>query len=660
MTKRTHHILPHRTMNGMLLAAAVALLAAPIAAQEARDTAVLRDVVVTAAGAPVELRQAPATVTVLHGAALRERGITTLADALRDVPGVVVARSGSFGATTTMFVRGGERDYVKVLIDGVPVNDPGGDFDFAHLSVADVERIEIVRGPASMLFGSDAVSGVVHVITRRGTAGLRATAAARAGSYGTSAGELAVQGGAAGIDAAVSAAHRDTDGIHAFNSAYRATNVSGSVGLLRDRSSVRLTARRSSGRYRFPTDGAGAPVDSNQYTREARDAAGVEGSMLVGDRTSVRLLLSHASLDRTSANLPDSPGDSAEFYYVTDTRSRRTGADLRATVAVSAAARLTIGGAFERQREISDGTSTFATFPLEPTHFDERRDTRAAYAELLAQPHERLHGAIGGRIDDNSRFGVFRTGRASVTGWLTASTALRASVGSSFKEPLFSEVYPTAFSLGDSALRPERALSWEAGLEQTVGARLTIAARWFDQRFRDLVQYRFVDRAEDLTTPNYANVAAATARGIELEARVEPWTGGRIDASATRVRTEVTEEGFGASGTFVEGEPLLRRPGWLAALALSQRLTPHLRAGAAAHHTGERTDYDFGRGEFVVLDPFTTLDVHADWVLPVGWSGVDLAATLRIENAFDDRHQYVFGFDAPGRTVLLGVRMAVE
>ena len=99
---------------------------------------------------------------------------------------------------------------------------------------------------------------------------------------------------------------------------------------------------------------------------------------------------------------------------------------------------------------------------------------------------------------------------------------------------------------------------------------------------------------------------------------------------------------------------------WLATLVLSQRLTTHLRAGASAHHTGERTDYDFGRSAFVVLDPFTTLDVYADWVLPLAWSGVDLAATLRIENAFDDRHQYVFGFDAPGRTVLLGVRMAVE
>jgi vitamin B12 transporter len=651
--------MPHRSSRVSTCIMALVVSASPAGAQDARDTAVLREVVITAAGVPVEQRQAPATITVLDGDALRARGIATVADALREVPGVALARTGSFGATTSMFVRGGERDYVKVLIDGVPVNEPGGDFDFAHLGLADVERIEVVRGPASVLFGSDAVSGVVHVITRRGTAGVRASGAARSGSYGTFAGELDARGGTGPFDAGVSAAHRETDGILPFNNAYRSTTLSGAAGIVAKRASARLTARRTAGRFQFPTDGSGVPVDSNQYTREARDAVGLEGMLRAGERTTLRALLTHSELDRTSANLPDSPGDTADYYYVTDTRSTRRGADLRASVALARSARLTIGGALERQREISDGTATFGTFPLDPTHFDERRDTRAGYAEILAQPHPRLQAAAGGRIDDNSRFGVFRTGRAAATVWLAAATAFRASVGSAFKEPAFSEVFPTAFSLGDSALRPERTLSWEIGVEHAVGRSLTIGARWFDQRFRDMVQYRFVDRAQDLTTPNYANVAAATARGVEVEAGLVPWAGGRIDASATRLRTEVTDEGFGAFGTFVEGGPLLRRPEWLASLALSHRLTPRLRAGIAAHYTGERRDYDFTAGAQAILAAYGLVDAHADWLLPIRWSGVDLAATLRIENAFDQRYQHVLGFDAPGRTVLAGVRAEV-
>jgi vitamin B12 transporter len=427
-----------------------------------------------------------------------------------------------------------------------------------------------------------------------------------------------------------------------------------------ERVGLRLTGRRTVGRFHFPTDGSGALVDSNQYTNEERDAFGLEGTSRLGGRTELRLLLSHAGLDRRSANLPDSPGDSADFYFVTDTRSNRRGADLRATVALARAARLTIGGAFERQHEVSDGTATFGTFPLEPTHFDERRDTRAGYAELLATPTERLQVAVGGRVDDNSRFGVFRTGRMAVIAWLVRATALRLSAGSAFKEPAFSEVFPTSFSLGDSALRPERTRSWEVGLDHTVADRLTIGARYFDQRFRDMIQFQFIDRTVDSTTPNYANVAAATARGVELEAALAPWRGLQLSASATRLRTEVTEEGFGASGTFVVGEPLLRRAEWLASLAAAQRLTPRLLVGASAHYMGERRDYDFGSSDFVALDPFTTVDVFADYELPFRWSAVSFAATARAENLFDQEYQHVFGFDAPGRVVIVGLRVDVR
>ena len=641
----------------LALAAVLLLILAPLAHGQRPDTVRLADIVITAAGVPVERRQAPATTTVLDGAMLRERGIVTLADALREVPGLAVVRSGSLGATTSLFVRGGERDYVKVLVDGVPVNEPGGDFDLAHVSLDDVERVEIVRGPASVLFGSDAVSGVVHVITRRGRSGVRASGAARSGSYGAREGELSVDGGTAATSFSAAASQRETDGILPFNNAYRATGLSGSAGYLGARVGLRLTGRRTTGRFHFPTDGTGVPVDSNQYTSEERYALGLEGTRWLGRRTELRFLLSQSGLDRTSANLPDSPGDSTGFYFVTDTRSSRRGADLRAAFTPSGALRLTIGGAVERQHQISDGISAFGTVPLEPTHFDERRDTRAAYAEVLARPIDRVRIAAGGRLDENSRFGVFRTGRISAIAWIARATALRISLGSAFKEPAFSEVFPTSFSIGDPALRPERTRSWEVGLDHTFADRLTIGVRGFDQRFRDMIQFQFIDRMVDPITPNYANVAAATARGVELEAALARWRGLHLSASATRLRTEVTEEGFGASGTFVVGEPLLRRADWLATLAASQRVTPSLILGASAHYAGDRRDYDFSSSEFVVLDPFTTVDAFAEYELPLRWRAVSLTATGRAENLFDEDYQQVFGFETPGRVVILGLRI---
>ena len=635
------------------------MAAFPASSQEARDTARLADVVISAAASPVDRSQAPAVTTVLDGRALREQGVTSLADALRGVPGVSVARSASFGSTTSLFVRGGERDYVKVLIDGVPVNEPGGDIDVAHLGIADVERIEIVRGPASVLFGSDAVSGVIHIITNRGQQGLQATGVAQSGSFGSRNGELSVQGGNGTARYALSASHRASSGILPFNNDHRASTLGASVGLAGMRTSLRLTGRRSAGRFEFPTDGSGVPVDSNQFTREVRDALGVEGTALLGSRADMRLLLSHSALDRRSANSPDSPGDSSEYYYQTDTRSYRRGADLRASMELAAAARLSLGAAYERQREISDGTSTFGTFELDPTHFNESRETRAAYGELLAHPIERLQLVLGARIDDNSRFGTFRTGRIAARASLARATVFRASWGSAFKEPSFSEVFPTSFSLGDSSLQPERTRSWEAGLEQRFGERLTVGARYFDQRFRDLIQYRFVDRTQDLTTPNYANVAAATARGVELETALAPWPELDLSASITRVRTVVTDEGFGASGTLVVGGPLLRRAEWLGSLSAAYRATPRLLVGAASHYTGERTDYDFSSSGFVRLDPFATVDLFADYQLPLRWSALDLSAMMRLENAFDADYQSVFGFDAPGRGFKVGLRAGI-
>src|SRR5688572_24863665 len=143
-----------------LIAASPSTLSSSVQAQQAPYTTTLRPVVVTATRVPVDRRSAPSTVTVIQGEELRARGVTSVADALSAVPGLSVIRSGSFGATTSLFARGGESDYVKVLIDGVPANSPGGVFDFSALTTDNVERIEVVRGPASVVYGSDAVTGV--------------------------------------------------------------------------------------------------------------------------------------------------------------------------------------------------------------------------------------------------------------------------------------------------------------------------------------------------------------------------------------------------------------------------------------------------------------------------------------------------------------------
>src|SRR6266566_133144 len=155
-------------MSRALRAVALLILPATLAGQEPTDTVVLNPVVVTATRIPTPADGVPVAVTVIRGTELRERGILTVAEALRSVPAASVVTTNSYGSQTSLFLRGGQSNYVKVLIDGIPQNVPGGAYDFANLTTDNIERIEVVRGPASVLYGSDAVAGVVQIFTRDG------------------------------------------------------------------------------------------------------------------------------------------------------------------------------------------------------------------------------------------------------------------------------------------------------------------------------------------------------------------------------------------------------------------------------------------------------------------------------------------------------------
>src|SRR3954462_1202670 len=163
--------------------AAVAVLDSRTSAGQSADTTRLGTVVISASEVPRPAASLWQAVTVLSGNDLRARGITRVSDALREVPGATLVQSGSYGAITSLFLRGGESRYTKVLIDGVAVNAPGGSFDFSHLTTDNIDRIEIVRGPASVLYGADAVTGIVQIFTRRGTASKTLSLGARGGTY---------------------------------------------------------------------------------------------------------------------------------------------------------------------------------------------------------------------------------------------------------------------------------------------------------------------------------------------------------------------------------------------------------------------------------------------------------------------------------------------
>jgi len=629
-----------------LIAAALLLFATQARAQRdtLTDTARIAPVVVTATSTPMTLNRVPASVTILDGAALRAEGLTHVADALRQVPGMAIVQSGSYGAPTSLFTRGAQSNYTKVLVDGVPLNDPGGALDLAFLTLDDVERIEVVRGPTSVLYGSDAVAGVVQIFTRRGAEKPHASLDARGGTYDSY--DMDVTAGSSfssgSID--IGEGHHTTNGIYAFNSRYR-----------NDVGNAKLTFAPwqgaqfvGTGRYddalaHFPTDFTGAPIDPNAYRTERRTMLGAELAQRIW-RARATVGVTSNLADEASIDPPNVAGDVENDLR---TRVLRQAADVRIAVPIASAMTFTAGGMLERQHESSP---------------DDDRHNSAGYVELVRSAGLTT-AAIGARLDHSGTFGDFGTYRISASRVLPAAFRVRASIGTAFREPSFYESFDTPFSTANPNIRPERTTSWEGGLEHDIASgAATIGATYFHQRFVDLIDYRY-----DVANPaqsQYDNIALARAAGAEAELRVAPVHGFSGDANYTWLDTKVLKSGFDSSPFAVlgEGRPLLRRPKQSASAGASYDIVNGFTLGARVTYVGERPDQLFHGAptydtENVTLDAYTKIDLTLNLPLRIFWRELaPIAATFRADNVTDAKYQSVAGYATPGRVLTAGLR----
>ena len=635
------------------LAAAACLLPNGIAAQQSSsDTATLTPVVITATRIDVKPVAPLASTTVISGADLRAQGITTVKDALAGVPGVFVPQSGSYGAQTSLFLRGGESDYTEILVDGVPVNDPGGAIDLANLTTDNIDRIEIVRGPTSVLYGSNAVTGVIQIFTRTGAgAGVpgQFSLGADGGTYGTSNVSASFAGGDAGLGGSASVARHRTNGIYAFNSSDRNDIYGGQFHVAPDAATtVRLMMRDEEAGAHIPTNFYGAVVDSNQFHLENRFLASLAADHRLTDRLTARVQFAASDEHDESADLPASPGEECDFCFTAQTGIYRRSGDARLDFTATSWAALTAGATAEQQRARESGSE-----PLQ-------RTLHAYYAQALGNVGRAFSYTAGVRVDDNSQFGTFTTYRLAAGYVLTPGTTVRASVGNAFKEPTFDQTTSNvAFARGNPALRPERSQSWEAGLDQEVAhGAVVFSATYFAQRFRDMIQYDAT--SPDTTLPNYFNLAAATADGLELGARSGTWSGFSLSGSYTWQHTRVTDAGVdaGPGATFVDGQRLLRRPTNLANATLSFRPSSRGAIFATATYVGSRVDLDFLNFVRVEAPSYTLYDLAGELTV-IDANGATPALTLtgRIANLFGTRYESIFGYRAPGMAVDVGARL---
>lgn len=642
----------------LLAIALLTSLAGALRAQGAEpDTATLEPLVVTATRIPTKNAALTATVTVLQGDALRAEGLTHLGDALRRVPGLALARTSSIGSQQALFMRGAQSNYVLLLVDGVPMNEPGGTLDLGRITLDDVERVEVVRGPSSVLYGSDAVAGVIQVFTRRGGGETRTNAELGAGSYGGERASLGASGGRTAARWRLQADHHGSEGTLPFNNAYLSQGATASLSLGDAATTeLRLTARYGTSRYEYPTGSDGSLEDRNAERTEHRLVVGVEAGRRWTDRLETRLQLSATDLLPRTNDGPDDAADTTGFYgyYARGTVTRRL-ADLRSTWRIASAQFVTLGVEYARDTERSQSVS-LSEFGDFPDTFRAARENRAVYAQGQGSRGS-LDYTVGGRLDENSAFGTFHTARAGL-GWrATPWLRLRTSAGTAFKAPTFFENFAAGFTVGNANLLPEQARSADAGVELSLPRGATVRATLFAQRFHDLIQYNGAAAPGD---PHYYNIAAANAGGVELEARLPAIGGAVTTLGHTWTDTRVVDAGFQTTpeANFVEGGRLLRRPAHVTTVHWTRPIGSLGNLALTGTHVGDRGDRDFSTfpATIVRLPAYLTVDAALEIQLSVALLR-DARLLLRADNLADVRTEQVAGFASPGRLFHVGLKL---
>ena len=632
----------------------------------------LEPIIVTATRLETPIDQVPASVSVVEGEDIERAQVTDTLEILRDIPGFTIVQVGSRGGATSLFARGGESDFNQVLIDGVKVNPAGGLFDFSDLTTEGIDRIEIVRGPQSALYGSDAITSVVQLFTRRGDGPLGARFGFAGGEFETFEEHAGISAGTERYGYAINVGRIDTDGILDFNNRYGNTTVASRF----DWSPIEMldlttTVRFNDSRREFPTEGSGdrfPPLDPNQFQERDRLIIGPRAVWNPYPWWRHALQLGLYREDFTFDD-PFDPGVDIGAF-VNDTTEERLSADYNSTFFLPSLAgltpTLTLGGYAEDESFEQDSLFVFQGSGS-PDRIDESRDTQAFYSQLILDWRERVTLVAGFRLDDSSTFGTEVNPRVGMAYRLPAiETKLRASYGTGIKAPTFIENFGTRNPntdvlnvVGNPDLDPERSESWEVGFDQPLAFgdyRAEVSATYFSSDFEDLIS--FIPQI-DPNAISFFNIQEAESQGVEVGLRVVTPIGVAFRGSYTFLDTEVLESGPSGGMQFVEGDPLIRRPEHSGAFTVDYSVE---RWTASFNLTikGSSIDLDFNAdpsGARVHLDGYTKADIAVAYRLIENELGMEsLSITAKGQNVFDEDYEEVFGFSTAGASFLIGFR----
>lgn len=675
-------------------------------------------VVVTASRTAQSQVSVTESLSVFSAEDIETLGATSVADVVRFVPGLNIESTGREGESASLFSRGGESDYNQVLIDGVQVNTSGGAFDFSRVSAAEIERVEVVRGAQSALYGSDAIGAVVQIFTKQGTptGAPQAFGSFEAGSFNTQRGDFRILGGARDrVDYQVGTTFRRSDG--AFENQlpekdqFDQATVDGSLGvIIGDRSRLKVGGRYSDssgvsvGQIGFSPGDTGTGYDTNDYSYYATFdqtlsrwfSHTVSSTYFRNDRVSIdtigdpfpsvfavlsgtpgalfpespRLvrLLDETSFNALAANpgglgagefLASTPFGVFDFPFTFESEHRRYTFEYQANATWAGGHVLSAGYEYQRDedpvRENAPGGGQFNI------------DDHAFFAQQQFNIADRWFATLGVRVDDNSRFGTEASPKLSVGGYpvsindeLLSSVKVFGNVGKGIKNPTFFELFGSGFVDGNANLKPERATTIDVGAEVTFDAQRWLGrVTYFDNDFEDQVAFQFSPGFGGDGIPDYLNIDGSQARGVELEGGLQrPLAGVTASASYAYTDTEVVTA-VSTSEQFQPGQPLLRRPrhsGNVRATFTQGKasLSLHVR------FVGERHDASFLGLARVSDGRPVDITVNPGYTL-LGLGGQyrvrpELTLFLQVENLTDEVYDSALGYPGLPRSVMVGGR----
>jgi len=643
-----------RKLRGLFVAGCLLGLFLPVmAGEEDGDQSVGRvegpTVVVTANRIETPEGEVGSSQDVIDREELERLDRVPLIEVLRGRPGLSVAQSGGPGSPASVFIRGASSGQTLVLIDGVEVNDPISTtrtFDFANLTCDNIERVEIVRGPQSTLYGSDAIGGVINIITRKGAGDPTLSLAVEGGSFGSWRQQLWTGGGGEKVNYSLGVSRQTTDGVSAAAEAagnleedgYENTAASARLGFTPSETfGVNVIARYSDTSVDLDNFGGAYGDDPNHVGDQTQLVLRTEAELkLLDDRWHQRLGLSISDIERTYLNDSDDqhPTDMSESTY----NGSLFKVDWQHNLRLGEHNTLTLGMDTEEEKGDSVYTSESEWGPYSSVFEEQSARTTGFYLQDRIAVNDRWFTTLGLRSDDHDRFGSETTWRLTTALLFPdAGATIRGSAGTGFKAP---SLYQLFSEYGSLDLEPEESFGWDLGLEKTIfSGKGSVGATWFANDFDNLLDF-------DPVTYVYVNIAEASTQGLELFADLAVNEKIGLAFSYTYLDTEDK----------TTGEELLRRANHTFRFNTNYRFHEQGNLNLDLVHVGQRMDNDFSTWPASVaeLDAYLLATLAGSWDFSDHWQ-----VSCRLENLLDEDYEEVWGYGTRGFGGYLGLKISL-